>query len=249
MWLALALYSTDQALTYTEKARKSKMYAGKNSIARLRNHPWWHHFTYGGIHQLLVMHFAQSSSNWGQRDFPGLWTGACMARTGSAEKKRAGMRGTKESERKKMTKTRCSLWNPLDLGREWAILEQTEVDGLDFSMVGMETGKRSICSEQGLRINLCCFCSNLWMLTNKSYPRQAFSNENKQAPLSAASLPQQDTPSCLPFRPVPNEFQAAFFEQTRCPSAPRWCALNISHFLLEEQHKPAHWHFYLVHLR
>lgn len=32
MWLALAFYSTAQALTYTGKARKIKMYAGKNII-------------------------------------------------------------------------------------------------------------------------------------------------------------------------------------------------------------------------
>lgn len=179
MWLVLAFYSTDQVLTYTEEARKIKMYVGKNSIAWLVNHPWWHHFTYGGIHQLLVMHLTQSSSSWGERDFLGLWTGACMARIGSAERRELAW-GTKERERKEMGKMWCSLWNLLDLGREWTILEQTEVDVLDFSMVGMETRKRSICSGQGLRINLCCFCSNLWMLTNKSYPRQAFSNENKQ---------------------------------------------------------------------
>lgn len=56
-------------------------------------------FTYGEIHLLLLMHFIQSSSNQGEIDFLGLWTGACMARIGSAEK-RTGMRGTKESERR-----------------------------------------------------------------------------------------------------------------------------------------------------
>lgn len=52
--------------------------------------------------------------------------------------------------------------------------------------------------------------------------------------VSAASLPHQDTPSCLPFRPVPDKFQAAFLEQTWCPSAHHWCALNISYFLPKE---------------
>lgn len=52
--------------------------------------------------------------------------------------------------------------------------------------------------------------------------------------VSAASLPHQDTPTCLPFRPVPDKFQAAFLEQTWCPSAHHWCALNISYFLPKE---------------
>lgn len=110
-WLALAFYSTDQTLTYTGEARRIKMYAGKNSIAWLVNHPWWHHFTYGGIHQLLVMPFTQSSSNRGETDFLGLWTGACMARTGSAERRELAQEAWKRVRGKRWEKQDVHFWS------------------------------------------------------------------------------------------------------------------------------------------
>lgn len=81
------------------------------------NHLWLHHFTYGGIHQLLVMDLIQSPSNLGETEFLGLWMRSLWPGWASVARTELAWEAQKGG-RKEMEKMEYSLLKLLDLWQE-----------------------------------------------------------------------------------------------------------------------------------
>lgn len=134
---------------------------------------------------------------------------------------------------------RHSLLKFMDLGRELNPVEQTDVHRLDDFMLTTKAEKEHL-----LRIG---FDNKLlplsWLLQPYVYGQSQILSHDRHRHtclkiskhcISATSLHHQELFSNLPFRPLPNEFQAAFFEQTSCTVHFSSSLVHFSYFLLEE---------------